>query len=169
MCLVLSENQSRDFKDRVITFSTNPTLEKIPKESLENKYKYLKTLPWGFVLDIEKVYEIFLGTPWKIPEKLLIISDKNIEDGLINSDSLKKIEKRFLDLKLHFPTILYWNVNTNSKRYPSVIKKNNMEIITGFSDHIIEKLLQGKSFDPIESVRKVIFNDRYTQIGHLLA
>ena len=42
MALILSENNSKFFKNRLITFSTEPVLEKIPKETLENKYKFIK-------------------------------------------------------------------------------------------------------------------------------
>ena len=169
MCLIISENHSRNFKDTLITFSTNPTLEKIPKGTLENKYKHLKLLPWGFVLDIEKVYDLFLTSPKKIPKKFLIISDKKIEDGIINISSLKSIKKKFDELDLFFPNILYWNLNYDQVKYPTVTTKNNIEIITGFSDHVIDALLEGRNFEPLYPVQKVVFSDRYFKIGDLLA
>ena len=167
LALIFSENASRFFKNKLITFSTNPQLEKIPKETLENKYKFIKNLPWGFVLDIEKVYDILLKAN-RSSKKILIISDKKIDDAIVNIDCLEKMEKKFNDVKLEFPSIIFWNLNNTCKTYPYVNYKNKIEIITGFSEHVIKFLLEGKSFTPYSSVERVILNERYAKIGHLL-
>ena len=120
-----------------------------------------------FSIRYRKVYEILIKYQ-KIPSKLLIISDKKLEDSILNINSIEKINKKYVEKGLALPNIVFWNLNNSGKEYPFVICKNNIEIITGFSEYVIKFLLEGKRFLSYSPIEDSINKERYAKILHLL-
>ncbi|XP_065853777.1 uncharacterized protein [Euphorbia lathyris] len=58
--LLVSELSEQPWKGKIITFSTNPTLQLVTGENLSEKTRFVRKMEWGQNTDFQKVFDVIL-------------------------------------------------------------------------------------------------------------
>ena len=177
LAIYLSENNSKEWKDKFITFSEDPKiinlcncnslLEKLNKTYEEDECSNT---------DIYKTMKLILNTALanktkqeEMPEMILIISDMQFDDKSFNMDGslFDNIKKEFEDNGYELPKICFWNVDGDcGNTIPLQENKYGLILCSGFSINIVNMLLSGKT-DPYEVLMDVLYSKRYDAVGNI--
>lgn len=190
--LLVAEHTQPPFRNTIITFTTDPTLLELPDPSISmhTRLERLRLAPWGgstniqavFDLIINKVLEVGSGasapTPIPAPKRVIIVSDmqfnaacrdiNNNSDIIDNIDSsnttnFEVIKQKYAANNLIMPQLVFWNVAGDTKDFPIKMDDANTILISGFSQSILESIIDGNT-SPMDIMNRVINNPRYDKI-----
>lgn len=179
------------FKDLLVTFSSEPQFFHIEGEKLYQKIKnvYDGMTPggmWGGSTNLEKAYELILMTAlgyvrnretkrWvktgekipneEMPKSLYILSDMQFDiatSGRSNFDDMKLSFRRY---GYEMPNIIFWNLRGNTNDFPVKANDNGVIMLSGFSPTILKYVITlGREFTPVYLLKKILSDERYSQI-----
>lgn len=154
--LYLAEHNKGQFSNHFITFSQKPELQKIQGTTLRDKIVNLSNASWGFNTNIEKVFDLVLGSAVsnnvpseEMPDCILIISDMEFDQATrLNQPAMQMIEQKFFDAGYKVPSIVFWNVFSRRKNVPVEFNKQGVALVSGFSPSIMKSILNA-NFDEL--------------------
>jgi len=169
-----SERNSGEFKDRYITFSTNPGYVDFSKcNSLLEKLLLARSHCEVSDTDIEKVFMLILQTAVKnkmpqdeMVKNVLILSDMEFNEAggrNANANLFKRISKKYADAGYRLPKLIFWNLCSRSNAIPLQENENGVVLVGGFSVHAL-KMVMGDKLEPFEILREVLESERYKHI-----
>ena len=129
-----------------ITFSENPQLVKVP-EKLDIYGKVIYTLQFDEVANtnISKVYELILNVarsndvkPEDMIEQIIIISDMEFDQCVVDKTSYEVFREEFLKLGYKLPQVVFWNVEARNVHVPVTRRDQNVIMVSGSSDKIFD-------------------------------
>ena len=187
LSILLSEINHPVFRDRVITFSRNPSWIDLSNEtSLKEKIikvcadtsncqntDLIKT--FRMILDVAK--ENNLKTE-DIPD-LVIFSDMQFDSAVDDQRSYTRqrkstfeiIDEMFKEAGLDRPRIIYWNLNTN-EGVPVSGNTPNTVLLSGYSQSLFKYLVFGeevKEITPIIIYRRMLDDEMYFPVREILS
>lgn len=178
LALYFSERDKGKFRNKFITFSSNPTLVDIPENtSLERKCSFLEGADWGGSTNLDKVFELILKTAKHnnmtqedIPDCLLVLTDMQF-DGDNTGDWDKTLYElwrdRFEEAGYKLPNIVFWNCD-NSNSYGGNFQTDcltaGVQYVSGMSTPIFKNVMKSLFCTPLESVMNIINSDRYKSV-----
>lgn len=178
LALYFSERDKGKFRNKFITFSSNPTLVDIPENtSLERKCSFLEGADWGGSTNLDKVFELILKTAkhnnmtqGDIPDCLLVLTDMQF-DGDNTGDWDKTLYElwrdRFEEAGYKLPNIVFWNCD-NSSSYGGNFQTDcltaGVQYVSGMSATIFKNVMKSLFCTPLESVMNIINSDRYKSV-----
>jgi hypothetical protein len=184
--IMISEINDSEFKDRVMTFESQPSWVNLSNcSNLITKVRKLQGAPWGGSTNLDGALQLIIDrmvqTKLQIgeePEDLIIITDMGFDAacGINSIDSLTILEK----FKLAFvkagkqvwgedsegwkcPRIVLWNVRAEYNQFQSSASENGIINLAGWSPNII-KTLKGNAITPIDALRDVLDDPQYQVI-----
>ncbi len=177
MGLIISECTIGDFHNNVITFNNIPQFVNIKDGTLYERYRQLKSIPWGGSTDLQKTFEMILekGKEAKIsqedmPETMWIISDMqfNIIDQKITN--FQYIDELYKNSGYTRPNIIFWNVNGSFEDFPVSVDDNGTCLISGFSTAIMKSIIEiGKEdLNSYTILRKTLDSERLQKVKDAL-
>jgi len=147
------------WRDRFITFDTNPTLVDLSGcKSLFDKVKKTQNAPWGGSTNFEKAFEMILNvacdarlTPDQIPD-LIVFSDMQFNQaGSFRETMFMLMTRRFSEEGVKIcgsswplPKIIFWNLRGDTQGYPVDANQKNVQMLSGFSPSLLKLLLSGE-------------------------
>ena len=159
------------FHGHFITFSSNPKLQEVIGETIDEKYKYLLRADWGMNTDLEAVFDLILKTaiknntaPEDMPSKLYIISDMQFDQARATGydfnwtygrASVKKANKTFMaEMKEKYakagyimPAIVYWNVRASEcGMFQETFEGENCAMVSGYSPSLFKSVIEGTEY-----------------------
>lgn len=146
LALFFSEQLTPPFKNAFITFSENPQLVKVP-EKLDIYGKVIYTLQFDEVANtnISKVYELILNVarsndvkPEDMIEQIIIISDMEFDQCVVDKTSYEIFREEFLKLGYKLPQVVFWNVEARNVHVPVTRRDQNVIMVSGSSDKIFD-------------------------------
>lgn len=182
--ILLSELNPKKIRDKLITFSENPSWMNLNKlNNIISKIEKIKKSSWDQNINFELVYNLIINLilEKKLSEKdvpnIIIFTDKtmiNTWNGKHNLiiDKFKeiglKLSKKYYDV----PNLIYWNLRSNDISYS---KSGNIISISGFSQQLLDNFLfnENQNFkewtipnlpDSFEMMRNRLDDDRYSLI-----
>ena len=188
LAIYFAERSSGQFKDKYITFSTNPKFVDFSKcDSLHAKIQ--KALTHSEVADtnIEKVFDLILKTAINnhmsqedLPKNILIISDMEFNScatcgsgdswynrGNVNRRLFDVIAQKYADAGYKIPRLVFWNVNSRTGTIPVKENEAGVALVSGFSVNICKMVMSGK-LDPYECLLETLNTERYAPIEEAL-
>ena len=164
----ISEKTSPAFRNRVLTFSAEPTWVNLDEEkTFCDKVSKVKSANWGMNTNIYRAFELILAavekakmTPQEVENlTLVILSDMQIDhscDGEWSSNTLfENIKSLFHEKGLKIcgrpystPNVLFWNLRKTSG-FPSQTTENNVTMLSGFNPMLLN-ILCDKGFDELK-------------------
>jgi hypothetical protein len=184
LSIAISENNSDEFKDRIMTFSNTPSWINLSEENnFVDKVKKIRTAEWGMNTNFYRGMDMILDTIVKhgispdIVEDmvLVILSDMQIDTnyGKNHNNMMEEIEERYKKAGLkskynkeyNTPHILFWNLS-QTNNFPTTINKKNVTMISGYSPVILNKFCDGgfislKDLNPFNNLLETLNNKRY--------
>ena len=175
MSLLHSARLTGPFKDKFVTFSSNPELIDLSSiEKIEDKVKMLGRYDECSNTNIERVfnlvYDVYNSKDFKEEDALdqiVIISDMQFDSAIEYVSggymSCYEIFKKKMDDKGYkTPEIVFWNVNS----YGTVpVGKNEagVKLISGSSKAIINLVSNIKSIDPMDMMNKTLLKYKFVE------
>ena len=183
LAIYFSERASGDFKDKFITFSSEPKFINLTGyDTLRDKLERCYAEDDCSNTNIEKTFDLILKVAVKnnlkqeeIPN-ILIISDMEFdaatrqytsfygrERKTDNSTLFGIITAKFNKAGYKLPRIAFWNVNSRTATIPVVENELGVALVSGFSPAVTKMVLNGET-DPYQALVKEITGERYKQV-----
>lgn len=177
LSIYFSERCEGQFKDKFITFSSNP--EFVDLHNLNNLHDKLRECYRYCDIsntDIEKTFDLVLNVAVKnklkqeeIPN-LLIISDMEFDDATTTYWDKKGTKTLFETIAAKFnnygyvlPKLIFWNVNSRTNTIPLAQNDLGVILVSGFSP-AITKIVLSEETSPYKALVKELMSDRYKEI-----
>ena len=169
-----------EFKDRFITFSSEPRLVDLSGcAGLAEKRRLCENEDECTNTNIEATYDLILETskhcaPKDYITNVVVISDMQFDIGTdyefmyfgfnprLVKDKRKrqrstfdKAKKKFADAGIPFPTMTYWNVNALNLSFPTD-EIDGVQFVSGYTDAIYKAILEHGSVDAVEFMDKTL-------------
>lgn len=178
LAIYFAERSSGQFKDKYITFSSNPKLVDFSKaKSLREKIEIAFRHNEVADTNIEKVFQLILDTAVRhnmsqddIPANILILSDMEFNSCAtcnyghrLNQTLFDKIAKDFAAHGYKLPRLVFWNIMSRTGTIP--VKENDLGValVSGFSPNIV-KMVMSNSTDPFECLLEQLNAERYQPV-----
>lgn len=167
--LISSLNKSDLFRNKVLTFETNPQLVYVGGDTLYEQLSKIKRAPWGGSTNICAAFELILDmikdTHTVMPEKIIIVSDMQFNEADENyNTNYECISNKFSEAGYKLPHIVFWNVNGSSKDFQVESNTPNVSMISGFSIDILKCVLEAKIPTPYDTMMAALNDPRYDLI-----
>lgn len=173
LAMYISERNNGAFKDRFITFSENPTLQKVTGTGIKEKVRNLSSADWGMSTDLEAVFNLILDTAKEhnipaseLPTKIYIVSDMEFDVACYQPDKTisVNINKLYEEANYKCPELVFWNVNARNIQYPIRFDQNGTCMVSGCSPSILKYLLAGEIINPDQVMLDTVNNERYNSV-----
>lgn len=173
LAMYIAERNKGAFKNNFITFSNEPSIEKIIGNNIREKVTNLTQANWGMSTDLEKVFTVILDSAKKanvpaneMPSKVYIVSDMEFNTACNNpSDTLfQNIETSYTNAGYVRPEIVFWNVNARNSHSPITFNEKGACLVSGCSPVILTSLLSGEVINSEDLLLKTINNERYSKV-----
>lgn len=164
LALYFAERNEGAFKDHFITFSSNPTLQKINGKSLRDKMNSIERAEWGGSTNLYKVFECILNTnapASEMPETIYIISDMEFNQ-CADLTNFQAIDTLYKAKEVKRPNLVFWNVNARNKQVPVEQNQYGVTLVSGMSPSTFKLAVENLS--PLELVMQVVNSERYAKI-----
>lgn len=182
--IYLAERAEGVYKDRFITFSEKPELQKVEGKDIATKVNGLRTANWDMNTDMEAVFQLILDAAVtnKIPQsemldKLYIISDMEFDaatsgGGWYSSTKrpapdatlFQTIEKKFADAGYKMPNLVFWNVDARNQQFPMSMDDRGFQNVSGYSPSIFQSLMSGEFVSAYDLMLEVLNSERYASV-----
>lgn len=170
LALYFADKNEGDFKNYFMTFSGNPTLQKITGNTLTQKMNCIQSADWGMNTDLESAFVAILNSAIKnntpaseMPKILYIISDMQF-DSCVTADKtlFRSVKEQFSSHGYELPHVVFWNVR-GSDTSPVTKYDNNVTLVSGCSQSTFKYAVDGKS--PLQFMSDVLNSERYACIS----
>ncbi len=174
IAIYFAERLHGNFKNKFITFSSYPEVVNLNHlTTLREKITYVSQFDDCTNTDIEAVFNLVLETALvnkakqeELPSTILVISDMEFDDGLLNpldSKLFDSINNKFKSNGYQLPKLAFWNLNSRSGTIPLIENDLGIALVSGFSPHITSMILSGE-LDPYECLKETLLSNRYQHI-----
>ena len=155
LSLLLSDMLNDTWKNKVLTFETNPQWFNIPDHlNIVNKIKYLQKAPWGGSTNIGKALDMILKVAVEnnlkksdMPPKMVIFSDMQFDMASDNSDSFitgyDMLKKKYNNYGYDLPHIIFWNLRGNTNGYNNTTTQVGTTMLSGFGPASFKSFMSG--------------------------
>lgn len=170
LAMYVSERNNGAFKDRFITFSDTPSLQKVVGNNIREKVRNLQDADWGMSTDLEAVFDLILNTAKKhnipaseLPSKLYIVSDMEFNQacGRPSETFFNTIRNKYETANYKCPDLVFWNVNARNVQSPIRFDQSGSCLVSGCSPSILKSLLSGNITSPEQVMLDTINVARY--------
>jgi hypothetical protein len=175
---IAERNTAPIWKDKFITFSQHPELQKIAGATIGARINNLSRSAWGFNTDLMAVFKTILSAaennsvaPEDMPEKLIIVSDMQFDQACASNKrtNFEQIQKLYRKAGYELPQVVFWNVNAIGGNVPIKADDTGTALVSGCSPSILKSVLSGKVISPEDVMRDAVYNERYSPVGEVFA
>jgi hypothetical protein len=169
----LAQQCQGNFHNKLVTFSEQPTLVKIPnKKDIKEIFSFIEGMQWGGSTNFEGAFNAILkdAIANKVPQKdmpshLLVLSDMQFNPGYFDGGMYgyrkpktmhKGMKEAFEAAGYTLPKVIYWNLNGAYGNFPTVKTEKDVAMVSGFSPAVLKAVLAAKEFTPMQVVEEAI-------------
>ena len=191
--LLLSELNEGTFKNKVLTFSEQPSLVTVQGVTLRDRIRCVTNMSWGMntnilaafgaILDAAKIDSV---SAENMPSTIYILSDMQFDEATrSSSDEVCRVwgqstptptptpptattweimKEMYAACGYNLPKVVYWNLRGNTTDFVVKANENNVCCISGFSPSILELIVDGEEVSPVLLMRRSIDRPRYDRL-----
>lgn len=168
---ILLSRVSTSHPNTVVSFNTKPTLTQLKGETLFDDVQDMKKLDCGGSTDLDATYRLILTRSIlsrEAPETLILFTDGQF-NMQVSKDSWDKTayERMKAAFELHslkMPRLVFWNLRGDIKTLPVTKDEIGTVLVSGFSASILSSILDNKLKTPMEVMKSILDNDRYSRL-----
>jgi hypothetical protein len=173
LAMYISERNNGAFKDRFITFSETPTLQKVIGNNIREKVINLQRADWGMSTNLEAVFDLILDTAKEhnipaseLPTKIYIVSDMEFNVACRHPDKtlFQNIDSAYQSAGYERPELVFWNVNARNTQSPVKFDDKGTCLVSGCSPSILTSLLSGKIISAEQIMLETLNVKRYDTV-----
>jgi hypothetical protein len=167
--MYLAERNKGIFKDAFITFHNSPELRVMKSRTLSQRYREVKTSPWGGSTNLLSTFRLILDAAMSnrlsqedLPTHLVILSDMQFNEADRTGDSaVEAAQRMFTQAGYRCPQLIFWNLNAMSDNTPVKVNDEGVALVSGFSPAIMKSVMSNKVVSPLEMVKDAVCIERY--------
>nr|QBK88188.1 MAG: protein of unknown function DUF2828 [Marseillevirus LCMAC202] len=169
LTLLISSKSDELFKDKVITFNSNPKFVKITGDTPTEKVHCLKNISWGHSLNLKAIHELLIKTK-TIPRQIFIFTDDNFSSSQFPHNfqqDYANILKEYASAGLTPPEhIFYWNLGGRwgSCSYNLDYHDMGLIIINGFTNELFNTITKTGHVYPWLMLKSLLASMAYSKI-----
>ncbi|KAK8626218.1 hypothetical protein V6N13_133869 [Hibiscus sabdariffa] len=173
--VLVSDLSEEPWKGKLITFSQSPELQLVKGETLREKTRFVRRMPWGMNTDFQKVFDLILKVavggklkPEEMIKRLFVFSDMEFDQASACpwETDYKVIVKKFTEKGYGeaIPQIVFWNLR-DSRATPVPATQKGVALVSGFSKNLIKMFLdQDGDIDPEAVMEAAISGEEYQKL-----
>lgn len=180
--LYCAQNNSGEFKNKFITFSSRPQMVTVNSDTLFGNLNIMRRYDDCSNTNIEATFDLILDTAVKnhmsqedIPNTVLIITDCEFDFVAgnrfywgesvppINEALFETIRKRFEAKGYKLPKLVFWNVNSRTGTIPMTENEMGVILLSGFSKNLMQMVMSSE-LDPYNALVEQLNVPRYAVI-----
>ena len=185
--LLCAETTCPAFRDRIITFDSNPTWHNVSRfNGLFNRIHSFRSVSQGYSTNFQAAVDMVLDRLVEAnvpvgeePDIILVITDMGWDQANANGPRVAKFETHIDRIKRDFgsrggwkvPTIVIWNVSGKFQQYHHKSDTEGVCVISGWSPTILKYIMAGddivekmKTMTPYKMMRAVLDDPRYDPV-----
>lgn len=172
MGLYCAERCEGIFHNHLITFESTPHLMEIHGRTLQDRLRYIGTLPWGGSTNLEAVFDLILRTAVKsrarqeeLPQVIYIFSDMEFNCCMENADKTvyENARERFEACGYRMPAVVFHNVHSWQMQTPVTARTCGTALTSGASTQALAHKFDG-NITPMDHMLRVLNGSRYAMI-----
>ena len=174
LTIYLSEHNSKEFKNKFITFSHDAKLVDLSKfNNLHDKLVYLEGFSDYTNTNVENVLSLVLRAMKesnKSVDRLLFISDMEYDSatsGRTDKALFEIWQERYKEEGFTMPKLVFWNVNSRTNTIPVTENENGVILVSGFSKNIVD-MVMSKEIDPLKILVDKLNTERYNIVDRVI-
>lgn len=173
LSIILSDLFEGPYKNKVITFESNPRWHDIKGELLTDKLYNLKNAPWGGNTNFSSALDMILDVGVKnklnndeMPKVLYIFSDMQWNQADRNATGFEDISKMYKKYDYEMPHIVFWNLRATNT-YNNNSKQDNTTMMSGFSPNLFKSFMNGNFIEstPWNTLKELLDSKRYEYLN----
>jgi hypothetical protein len=176
LALYIAERNTGIWKDKFITFSSDPQLQEVVGSTIADRVKNLQIAEWGYNTNIQKVFDIILQaainnniSQEEMPQRIIIVSDMQFDIANGNEETnFEAIKKKYQESGYEMPFLVYWNVYAHAN-VPMTFDDNGTCLVSGCSPAILKHILSGTFMSPLDYMHQVVYDERYEAVNIALS
>jgi hypothetical protein len=170
LAMYISERNQGAFKNHFITFSDEPSLQRVEGETLMEKVQNLQAADWGMSTNLEAVFTLILDTAARLnlsaeelPARVYIVSDMEFNEACSAPEAtlFQTIDAAYKAAGYSRPELVFWNVNARNTHSPVRFDEAGTCLVSGCSPSILTSLLSGSAASSAQVMLDTICTNRY--------
>lgn len=176
LAVYFAERNQGVWHNRFVTFSSKPSLVKLPEGSLYEKLNSFDSIVSNTNIDL--VFKLVLDTAVAnglsqedLPKSLLIISDMQFDQGSGQYDNGNKMRsihdvqrERFARHGYELPSIVYWNVNASKTAFQATSDYKGVQLVSGSSPAIFKSVMDNLGKTPYDAMVETLNSSMYDSV-----
>jgi hypothetical protein len=170
LALYFAERNKGHFNGYFMTFSGNPTLQKVYGSDLKQKMEYIKRAEWGFSTNLQKVFDTILDNAVSsnvkeedMPSTIYIVSDMEFDIATRGAGTnFDVIKMKYAEHGYKMPNLVFWNVNSRNNNLPVRADETNVTMVSGRSPSAFKLATENKT--PYDVMMDIVNSERYAPI-----
>ena len=136
---------------KVITFSSEPSFFSIEGDTLCEQLKCIIKMTFGLNTNFLKIADLLISNNYLLENytKIICLSDMQFDANCTEDKNTSHniFIKKFTDINLEPPQIIYWNINSGYNNYPINTSMENVALLSGFSEQLLNTVFECNNFD----------------------
>jgi len=183
LSLLLTDILDGVWKNKILTFETNPKWHNIPENlNIVKKIEFLKRAPWGGSTNIGKALEMILDVALKnrisnddMPKKMVIFSDMQFDMAIDYHDLFRTgfefLENKFKKNGYDLPHIIFWNLRGDTNGYNNKTNQKGTTMLSGFGPASFKSFLNGEfniDNSPWQTLQNLLDSSRLNKLDCII-
>merc|ERR1712199_132384 len=187
--LLVADLADAPFKDRVLTFESQPRWHRIPSTSSPvEQIRNLQRAPWGGSTNFQKAMDLLLAACVEgnvsredVPD-LIVFSDMQFDQAHEGpwETHHERLQRTWAEKGYDLPSITYWNLRGDTQGgFMADAKTPGVRLLSGFSPALLKLVLTGEEVavdgvsrakpTPYQTMRKCLDAPRYDAVRAMLS
>lgn len=160
--LITSELAEEPFKNKVITFSSNPYFHNISGTTLLERVNCIQRAHWEGSTNLEATFDLILSiaTEQTVPKMLFIFTDMQFDQCVFQPEEtlFENAKRKFASKRIPMPKVVFWNLRPSETHngFPVQVSTNGVAYISGFSAVLLKTFMLGVPFDPLSILNAML-------------
>jgi len=189
LAIYTAERNNGPFKNRFITFSARPELQKVTGTNIYSKVDNLSRAHWDANTNVEAVFNLILDTAVRnkisnddMVRKIYIVSDMEFDAAAgtfpqsyswsrgdapnVPKTLFKTIADKYKRAGYTLPLLVFWNVNSRNDQFPMSLDDRGFLNVSGCSPSIFTGLIKSEFKDAYGFMIDTLNVPRYAKVEY---
>ena len=145
---------------KVITFSCEPTFFTIVGDTLCEQLNSITKMNFGLNTNFLKIADLLISNNYILGnyKKIICLSDMQFDENCDDDKhtSHNNFIEKFTNYNLECPQIIYWNINSNYNNFPINTSIENVAILSGFSEQLLNAVFESDNFNSLDIMENIL-------------
>ena len=158
--LLLANINEGYLNKKVITFSSEPVFYTITGDTLCDQLKCILQMNFGLNTNFLKIADLLISNNYLLENytKIICLSDMQFDANCTDDKNTSHniFIKKYTDINLEPPQIIYWNINSSYNNYPINTSMENVALLSGFSEQLLNTVFECSNFNSVDIMDRIL-------------